>query len=363
MGMYTYHLLLHLAPRLRDHALVAWVNAPLGRRGVSEEFDRLPLTLKRTRIPGRLLLSLWRRVPHPTVESLLGRVDLFHSPNFFYHPHRSDTMTVATIHDLYFLSHPETAERYGGRYFRKALRRYANRIDHFIAVSECTRRDLIEQLDVPPDKITVIHHGLDPIFQGRPVTDASGLAPALRIDRPFFLSVGTIEPRKNHTFLIEALHAWRMQSGEDILLVIAGRRGWGAEGVARAVEKLHAEEWVRMTGYVDRETLHRLYCGCRAVILTPLYEGFGLPALEAMACGAPVLASDVPALREVLGGAGHFFPVDNREAFLTCLASLLDERGGTAKRVQAGRVRAGGFTWDKAAESTCRVYERLLACR
>jgi glycosyltransferase involved in cell wall biosynthesis len=363
VGVYTYNLLLHLAPRLRDQALVAWVNGLLGERSVGEEFDRLPLTVKRTRIPGRLLLSLWRHVPHPTVECILGEVDLFHSPNFFCHPHRSDTKTVATIHDLYFLSHPETAHRYGGRYFRKALRRYSNRIDHFIAVSECTRRDLLEHLAVPPGKITVIHHGVDPIFLGQPKTGASGLAVSRSIDRPFFLSVGTIEPRKNHAFLIEALHAWRKQTGEDMLLVIAGRPGWGAERVERTVRELRAGQWVRMPGYVERDILHSLYCACRAVLLTPLYEGFGLPALEAMACGAPVLASDIPALREVLGGAGHFFPVNNREAFLACLDSLLDQREEREKRLQAGRLRAGGFTWDEAAERTCRVYERLLVDR
>ena len=363
VGTYTYNLLLNLAPRLQDHDLIVWANALRGEMRDRSEFDKLDLTLKRTRIPGKLLLSTWKYFAFPRVESLLGKIDLFHSPNFFFHPHRAETKTIATIHDLFFLTHPDKAERYGGRYFKEVLGRYATEIDHFIAVSDWTKMDLIKHLEIPAEKITVIHHGIDPLFLGRPEMDSASLRADCRIDRPYFLSVGTIEPRKNYPFLIEAFDSWRRRSNQDCLLVIAGRPGWGGEPVYRTVEDLDAGEWIRMPGYVDSRTLHSLYCNCAGLLLTTLYEGFGLPALEAMACGVPVVASDTSALREVLGNAGFFFPVNSREAFLSRLDLLLDQREEVARRVDLGRERMKLFTWGKAADLTCQVYETVLAGR
>lgn len=363
VGTYTYNLLLNLAPRLKDHDLIVWANALRGEMRDKSEFDKLNLTLKRTRIPGKLLLSSWKYFACPRVESLLGKIDLFHSPNFFFHPHRAETRTIATMHDLFFLTHPEKAERYGGRYFKEVLGKYTTEIDHFIAVSDWTKKDLIKHLEIPPEKITVIHHGIDPLFLGSPEMDPASLFADYRVDRPYFLSVGTIEPRKNYPFLIEAFDSWRRRSNQDPLLVIVGRPGWGVEPVYRTIEDLDAAEWIRMPGYVDPKTLHFLYCNCCGLLLTTLYEGFCLPALEAMACGVPVVASDTSALREVLGDAGLFFPVNSQEALLSRLDLLLDQQEEVARRVQSGRERVKLFTWAKAADLTHQVYETVLAGR
>jgi glycosyltransferase involved in cell wall biosynthesis len=360
VGTYAYHLLLHMAPLLEDQELIAWANGFRGRW--PDEMDRQSLQriLKRTRIPGKLLLSCWRRFAYPTVETLVGELDLFHSTNFFFHPHRRDTKTVATIHDLFFLAHPEMAERHGGRYFKDVLPEYSNQIDHFIAVSHWTKRDLMERLGVPAEKISVVPHGIDPLFLGAPETDFAVLSTRCRIDKPYFLSVGTIEPRKNYPFLIEAFDAWRSQSKQDCLLVIAGGPGWGFQNVYRRIEALGADEWVRMLGYMDPKSLHALYCNCRGVLLTTLYEGFCLPALEAMACGVPVVASDTSALREVMGGTGLLFPLNSTEAFVNRMDTILQQKEYVATRVRAARDRANRFTWNKAAELTYQVYEAVL---
>jgi glycosyltransferase involved in cell wall biosynthesis len=360
VGIYTYNLVLHLAPRVQNQELIVWANGVRGSMPDKMDSRTLRARLRRTRIPGKLLLSYWRHFSYPTVETLLGKIDLFHSTNFFFHPHRRDTKTVATIHDLFFLTHPEMAERYGGGYFKEVLRKFSAGIDHFIAVSDWTKKDLMKHLDIPPERISVIHHGIDPLFLGPPGMDSAALLSRYGIDRPYFLSVGTIEPRKNYDFLIESFDSWRRQSNEDCLLVIAGGPGWGCENVYRRIEELRADEWVRMIGYVGQETLHSLYRNCRAVLLTTLYEGFCLPALEAMACGAPVVASDTSALREVLGDTGLFFPLNNREAFLGSMDAVFDQREDVATRVHSARERAKRFSWDKAADLTRQVYERVL---
>ncbi len=360
VGTYTYHLLRNLARRLQHHELIVWTNGLCGSTPPSNEFDTPDVMVKRTRLPGKMLLTCWKHLDYPRVETLLGKIDLFHSPNFFCHPHTNATRTVATIHDLFFLTHPEKAERYGGIYFREMLPRYAGRIDHFIAVSEWTKKDLIEHLSIPAERITVIHHGVDPRFLAPTEVNPRTLSAACRIDKPFFLSVGTVEPRKNYAFMIEAFDAWRKRTNRDCLLVIAGRPGWGLDRVRRTIEDLHAGEWVRMPGYVGTATLHALYVNCRGVLLSTLYEGFCLPALEAMACGAPVLAPDTSALREVLDDAALFFPPGDVEAFLDGIDTLLEQDGEGARRVRAGRERAGHFTWEKAAVLTCGVYEKVL---
>ena len=360
IGTYTRGLLGALAPLAAGDSFTIWANGLRGRFPEGVDWAHSPgLIRRRTRIPGKLLLNWWRRFPRPTVEDLIGDIDLLHSVNFFFHPHRRGTRTVATIHDLFFLRHPDKAEKYGGKYFRDMLGKYVPEIDHFIAVSHATARDLEAHYGIGPDRLTVIHHGVDPAFFEAPPGPPAALSGKFGLDRPYFLSVGTIEPRKNYAFLIRAFDLWRRMSKKDHLLVIAGRRGWGFEDVERAINDLGAPPWLRMPGYVDRQDLRGLYHHCRGLLLATLLEGFCLPALEAMAAGAPVVAPDLPVLREVLGEAGLFFETGGTEAFLDRMTAL-SEGEEIAQRIREGRERAGTFTWEKAARSTWEVYQRVL---
>ncbi len=361
IGTYTHRLLEAMAPLAATDRFIVWTNGLRGCLPGGGDWAYSPgLIRKRTRIPGKLLLAWWRRFPRPTVEDLIGDIDLLHSPNFFFHPHRRGTRTVATIHDLFFLRHPEKAEKYGGKYFRDMLGEYAPEIDHFIAVSHATAHDLEAAYGIDADRITVIHHGVDPAFFECPEGFPAVLAGKFGLDRPYFLSVGTIEPRKNYAFLIRAFDRWRRMSKEDHLLVIAGRPGWGLEDVKRAIRDLGSPPWLRMPGYVDRRDLRGLYHHCRGLLLTTRLEGFCLPALESMAAGAPVVAPDLPVLREVLGDAGLFFEGGDVEAFLEGMTALSEREEEGAQRARRGRDRARTFTWEKAARSTWQVYRRVL---
>ncbi len=340
--------------------VLLWANALRGPLPGAEAWRKAGFRLKRTRIPGRLLLAWWGRFSRPTVEDLLGEIDLFHSPNFFYHPHRPRTRTVATIHDLFFLGHPEQAERFGGRYFRKVLERHVPGIDHFIAVSEATARDLVAGYGADPGRVTVIHHGLDPAFLAPPAVSPEALVRKYGLERPYFLSVGTIEPRKNYPFLLRAFHLWRRASGRDDLLVIVGRRGWSWQEVDRTVEEIGAHGWLRFLGYVPRGDLPGLYRNARALVLATLWEGFCLPALEAMGSGIPVVAPGLPVLREVLGEAGLYFETNDTEAWLDRMGTLERDPEGISRRVAEGVRRARSFTWERAARATWEVYRTVL---
>jgi glycosyltransferase involved in cell wall biosynthesis len=234
---------------------------------------------------------------------------------------------------------PDRAERFGGKYFREVLGNVIREVDHLIAVSHATKRDLMEVFAVSPERITVVHHGVEPSFFEAPGCDFASLARKHGIRSPYFLSVGTIEPRKNYPFLIDAFDHWRRMSNRDDVLVIVGRRGWGMDEVRKAMQHTGADTWIRVLGYVSQTELHALYSNATALLFPSLYEGFGLPALEAMAIGLPVIASDTSALAEVLGEAGLLFPVNHREALLQRLTYVVEEEEQVRSRVSAGKTR------------------------
>ena len=316
----------------------------------------------RRRVPARLLHAAWTAVAFPPVEWLAGPVDVFHATNFVAPPSRR-AATVVTIHDLTYLRHPEMVTAASARYrdlVPRALRRGATVCTPTAAVGA----EVADAYRLPPERLVVTPLGVDPAWRAATPPDPAWLA-ATGLPERYLLFVGSREPRKNLPTLLAAYRqllgglvpgAGRGASGSPVPpLVLVGPAGWGE---ALDLAGLPAEA-VRTPGYLPEHDLARVVAGAAALVFPSWYEGFGLPALEALACGTPVVASDLPALREVLDDQAELVPPGDAAALADALARVLEDPGGEPART-ARRTRAAAFTWAACAQATLTAYRRAL---
>lgn len=266
----------------------------------ARELPALPgknFTWKPTRLTPLWLARLWQRarVPLP-VEIFTGKVDLYHATDFVLPPTRA--RSLLTVHDLSFVRVPETASPALKAYLDVVVPRSVKRAEHILADSQATKDDLVNLYGTPEDKITVLLSGVDPRFQ--PTQDASVRGKYNIPERPYIFSVGTVQPRKNYTRLIHALAALRGKD-YDIGLVISGGKGWLDDPIYEAIRDAKMDDYVRFIGFADDADLPALYSGALITAVPSLYEGFGIPVLESMACGTAVVTSNLSSLPEVGG--------------------------------------------------------------
>ena len=358
IGRYTRELVTALARLDTQNPYILFSAKP------SSDFPPLPgANFRRvsTRLSTDWLARLWHRARLPLpIELWTGPIRLLHSPDFTLPPSKRGVPTLLTVHDLSFVRTPETATPGLRAYLNAAVPRSVRRADLILADSEATRSDLIKVYQTPPDKIRVLYSGVERRFQ--PVHDEKTLA-ALRENYqlgsgPFVLSVGTIQPRKNYERLVEA---FRRLDKPNIKLVIAGGKGWLADPLYRMVDQLGMKERVQFIGFVADDDLPALYSAAHVFAFPSLYEGFGLPALEAMACGTPVLTSNVSSLPEVVGEAALSVDPIDVDAISEGLFKLVEDSGLRKKLIQQGIERAKRFSWDNAAGELKQHYQDLLA--
>ncbi|HEX6383539.1 MAG TPA: glycosyltransferase family 1 protein [Anaerolineae bacterium] len=314
----------------------------------------------------RWLYRLWYRLRLPLpVQWLTGRLDLFHSPDFVLPPVSGRIPTLLTVHDLSFIHYPATFPQELVTYLNEVVPRSIKRAAHVLADSQATKDDLLGIWQVAPEKITVLYSGVSSTFQ--PVTDASKLT-AVREKynlgkAPYTLSVGTIQPRKNYQMLIRAFAPVAANWPHN--LVIAGGKGWLYQDMMAEAARQRLENRVRFLGFVDDADLPALYSAATLFVFPSLYEGFGLPLLEAMACGVPVITSNTSSLPEVAGKlAGGQEPAvllspHEQAAWTETIDQLLADSGRRAQLVAAGFQQVRRFTWTKAARRLLEIYRSL----
>ena len=271
------------------------------------------------------------------------------------HPRRS----VVTVHDLGYLYYPEAHTAWARRYLRWSTAYNAANAAHVVADSTATRDDLVRHGLARAESITVAYPGLNPLF--RRVEDAGARGPVLeryRIAFPYVLYVGTLHPRKNLGVVLEALSEL-VRSGQDVHWVMAGKKGWLYEPLFTRVRELGLEERVHLLGFVADEDLPALFSGATAFVMPSLYEGFGLPVLEAMACGCPVLCSNVSSLPEVAGDAAVLLNPHQPREWAQALAALVDDRARREEMVQRAYQQSARFTWGDCAATVLRVLEMV----
>lgn len=297
---------------------------------------------------------LWTHV-RLSWEMLISSPDILFVPAHVLpvvHPPR----TVVTIHDLGYLYHRDAHRTLDWCYLHLSTIYNARMATKVIADSNATRRDLVEKYDISPDKIVTIYLAHDENF--KPVEDAELVNAVLRrynIDGEYFLALGTLQPRKNLMGTISAFAAMRRLYAIKQKLVIAGKRGWLSEAIFKKARSLGIEDEVIFTGYVDEADLPALLTRATALVFISLYEGFGLPALEAMACGTPVIASSVSALPEVVGDAGILADPQDTLAVAAAMAQVARDPQVRAELSAKGIERAKLFSWRKCAEETLEV--------
>lgn len=280
--------------------------------------------------------------------------DILHLPGFAA-PARASCPVVLTVHDLigvlFARDFPPVARFYWSRWLPFTLR-FPNIL---IANSEHTRKDVINLVGVPPDRIRVVYPGRDERF--RPIADREELAQVraeMNLPEPFLLFVGTLEPRKGVDTLIRAFA--RLASEILDSLVIVGKRGWYWEQTLALVDRLGLGRRIRLLDYVPDGTLPLLYNLAHAFVFPSRYEGFGLPVLEAMACGIPVVSSNAASLPEIVGDAGLLFPPDNVDALSHAIVRIVGDAGLRASLRECGLRQARRFDWTVSAHETAQVY-------
>lgn len=287
--------------------------------------------------------------------------DIYFGTNFFGSFHHS-FKTVITIHDLTYVRFPEAVNPIMMRDLPQMLPEHAQRAHAIVADSESAKRDIVEILGVPSEKVHVILPGVSEIF--RPVIDRlflSEVRARYRLPDKFILFVGTIEPRKNLPLLISAFDRLCADSGFNHGLVVAGGKGWRDRESNRAVESSPNRERIVMTGFVSDEDLPAIYSLADVFILPSLYEGFGLPVLEAMACGTPVVATNVSSLPEAVGNAGLLVDPGDPDPLAAAIRHLTTDEEMRQRYRLAGFAHARKFSWNTAAKKAIAVFNSLAA--
>jgi glycosyltransferase involved in cell wall biosynthesis len=320
-------------------------------------------TWKATRITPRWLARIWQRTRLPLpVEAFVGKVDLFHATDFTLPPTLPFTKTILTVHDLSFVRVPDATSHKLKKYLNVVVPRSAHAANHIIADSQATKDDLIEFYDLPSEKITVLLSGIDSRYQ---IVKSGHLTMTIRNKyhipkTPYIFSVGTIQPRKNYSRVIRALKILR-DKGYELDFVIAGGKGWLEDEMYQTIAETGLQNHVHLIGFADDDDLPALYSGAECVAFPSLYEGFGFPVLEGMACGTPVVTSNVSSLPEVAGDAALLVDPYDIEAITDAIRRILDDSDLRQTLIERGIAQAAKFTWEKSAQELCQIYNKILA--
>ena len=295
------------------------------------------------------------------VELLLVRPDLLHCPDFVV-PLRRTIPAVTTIHDLAFLHYPDILDDDARRYYGQ-VRASAHSADAVIAVSEATRADIATLLELPAERVDVVHEAASPEFRQIDLSEDSIRSIGSHLMRVgnFILFVSTLEPRKNLPMLLQALRICIDRDPEAIYrLAVVGARGWRYKPIFETVRDLRLEEAVLFLDSVTGDELRWLYNACRLYVNPSLYEGFGLPALEAMACGAPTLVSNTSSLPELVGDAALLLPPSEPEAWADAIDRVWNDADLRAEMSERGIAQSRRFSWQQAARETLAIYRRVI---
>ena len=363
INWYIHNLLTHLPRVDHDNRYTAFIG---DRRFTSSE-----LTLKVSRLPTSrpVVRIFWEQVVQP-LALRKGGVDLLHALAFVT-PLLSPCPSVVTIYDLSFLLYPDSFPRAKRSYLSLFTRLSARKARRIIAISESTKRDAVRLLGVSLDKVEVVYCGIDDVFRPLAADQVAAFRSARGLPERFIFFVGTIEPRKNLTALLEAYAAFRRDVRdreignrkskiENLHLVIGGAKGWFYQDVFARVGELGLEGRVMFPGYIPAGELPLWYNAAELFVYPSLYEGFGLPPLEAMACGTPVVVANTSSLPEVVGEAGLTVDPLDVEGLAEAMRRVLTDEALCQGMRERGLQRAQGFSWTKTAQETVQVYRRAM---
>ncbi|UHA71648.1 glycosyltransferase family 4 protein [Paenibacillus sp. 481] len=291
--------------------------------------------------------------------SLKKKFDIYHGTNFTYVPINKGRKIVS-IHDLAFMKYPETTSDKIYKHHMSWVPYCANNADHIITISEATKRDIVELLSVAPEKVTVTPLAATDEFQPIARNDYVDVLKKYHLPDNYILFVGTIEARKNLTTLLQAYHSLVSNHQSDIKLVIVGAKGWKTSSLYQYIETHRLEDKVVFTGYVSDEDLPFIYNGATLFAMPSWYEGFGLPLVEAMKCGVPVIGSNTSSIPEVIGPDGLLCDPSEPEDWADKMYAVINDRALREKWCRYSIAQSRQFSWKSTADKTIEVYQSLL---
>jgi glycosyltransferase involved in cell wall biosynthesis len=327
-------------------------------RATAEFAERAGFQLASSRWPTdqRIIRILWEQSAWPLLAAR-DKLDLLHSMAFVT-PVLGRIPTIVTVYDLSFVHFPEKFPASQRRYLRSQTARSVSSARRVITISEASRKDLHRFFAVPMDRIDVILPGVESHFRPLPDSDVAEFRQRNGLPERFVLHVGTLQPRKNIPLLLDALARLQRQ---DVDLVLAGAKGWFYDEVFRQVEELGLVSRVHFAGYVPDEDLPFWYNSAEALVFPSLYEGFGMPIVEAMACGTPVIAAETSSIPEAGGDAALYFDPSDSGDLAQQLTAVLDNKQMVREMRARGLAQAQRFSWQRAGIETARTYARVLA--
>lgn len=353
IGRYTRELVGALLVLGQAHEYVMFA-ATGGLERATVDIPRGPnVSVRTVPLTDDWLARVWHRLRLPVpIEMVTGRLDVFYSPDFVLPPLRYETRTVVTVHDLSFIRYPEHFLPRLVEYLERAVSAAVSRADLVLADSEATRNDLLRYLHVLPDQVVVLYSGVSSRFTPcKEPGERERLRDKYAIgEQPYVLAVGTLQPRKNYVRLIRACVGLSLRSaaGRPLQLVIAGGRGWLDDEIWQEASRY--SDRVRVLGFVDDADLPALYRNAAVFAFPSLYEGFGLPILEAMACGVPVVCSNSSSMPEVAGQAALLVDPLDTDGWREALLRVLEDDALREEMVKRGVAQAARFTWERAAQ-------------
>jgi glycosyltransferase involved in cell wall biosynthesis len=357
IGRYARELLIALSGETTDEQFRVIASARGARESRPELGDRFEW--RDLPVSDRVSNAVWHRLRVPVpVEARTGRLDVFHSPDFSLAPSRCPS--IVTIHDLAFETMPQVSVPTLAEYLHRVVPKSIRRASKVIAPSAYTKDAIVRRFGTDPLKIDVIPEGVSGRFSAQSQPDDLAVVKGLGISGDYILTAGTLEPRKNLERTLKAFATLEPEK-RDLTLVVAGQRGWMYETIFACHKELGLADRVMFLGYVNDDILPALYRCTVLTVYASLLEGFGLPALEALACGSPLVASGNSSIPEVCGSAAVYVDPWDVEDMTETIRSALDDEALLSRLRAAGPTQAATFTWKVAAQRTLALYHDVAA--
>lgn len=362
VGVYTYEL----SKRLQAYEQIELqgdVFNFLERNDLKQDLMGIDFNKETCKLfPYGVYRRIWHYLPIKYNQLFKREAQLTHFFNFIVPP-RIEGKVMNTIYDLTFEFYPETMDKRNLRRIKRDLAYSLERPDKIITISEATKQDMIQHLRVDPSKIEVIYCGVDFKHFNEARNNSQSVREKYQLPDQYILYIGTLEPRKNIETLIEAFKRFKIEgdkSNAKIKLVLAGKKGWLYEGIFKKIQELGLEDDVVDLGYIDEIDKPALYQMAQCFVFPSIYEGFGIPVIEAMAAGTPVITTNVSSLPEVAGEAGVLVDPKDTIAIAESMYQLTTNEAKKQELIQKGYTQAQKFSWETSAEKLYRVYKELL---
>lgn len=359
IGVYTYELTKRLQSS-KEIMFTGDIFNFLNRNSIPTDIEKLHIKKSICKLfPYAIYRRIWRYLPIKYNFLFEENADIYHFFNFIVPPKISGKV-ITTIHDLTYILYPETISGNSRRRLEKDMRHTIRQSDFIITVSKNSKREIIKYLNIDERKIAVVYNGVDEVY--KKVLSSEEISAAKKkynIPGKYLLYLGTLEPRKNIETIIKAYNCFKKSHKEEIKLVLAGKKGWLYESIFKLVKDFGIENEVIFTDYIDDADKAPLYQGAEIFLFPSLYEGFGIPVIEAMASRIPVITSNSSSLPEVAGNAAIMTDPLDYEKISDSIELILNEEGLREKMINEGIKQADKFNWDSSAEKLKNIYYDL----